>query len=291
MSMIQGKFKDYYFSKIEKIISDYELASVYFDPESIHNIRVEIKKLRAFHNLIGLVNPSYNPKKNLKKTRKLFKAMGNIRDVHVQMELVMNFSRGKALQLSEYYNYLKEKELKARKALRRFLSVFSIGYLRSSWKNTETRLKNLDRAYVKYKTEQRLSSLVGKLLALNGSRNLGEIELHKVRILSKETRYALEILVYVFPCPDFYKSFNQDLRNLHRPLGKFHDAQIGLAMLDRFINKHAYQPFFDGDSYWQFSRALSEESKTMRDNFEKNWNGFKKLLRLHDFAKPVMFPN
>ena len=53
--MIFDCFGQYYKSQEQKIRQNFLLAVSNFDVESIHDLRVEIKRLRAFFHLIGYI--------------------------------------------------------------------------------------------------------------------------------------------------------------------------------------------------------------------------------------------
>ena len=129
--MILECFEDYYRSQQEKIERNYDLAVKFHDEDGIHDMRVEIKRLRAFFHLIQGVNPNFRTKPNLKKIQKLFKSAGTVRDIHVQLELVRKWMTKPDLELSEYYNFLKQKEVEVRQTFQASNKKFDFGILKS----------------------------------------------------------------------------------------------------------------------------------------------------------------
>ena len=113
--MFQQCLLKYYTSRCQNIQGHFFNAANYFDPDGIHDLRVEIKQLRAFFRLIEWIAPKFSAKKNLRNFRKLFKAASDLRDIHVQQELTRKWAKDMEVFLSEYYNSLKQKELPARK--------------------------------------------------------------------------------------------------------------------------------------------------------------------------------
>ena len=98
--MIFDCLGEYYKSQEQKIRQNFHLAVSTFDVESIHELRVEIKRLRAFFHLIGHINPVFHPEQDLQKILGLFKSAGKIRDIHVQQNMAReNISPLRALRL------------------------------------------------------------------------------------------------------------------------------------------------------------------------------------------------
>jgi len=281
--MIPESFKRYYDSRVEGIKKDFINAFRYHTIDGIHDFRVDIKRLRAFFDLIGWIDPFFDSRRNFREIRRIFKSAGKVRDVHVQQELVRNNYTKASLNLNEYVNYLKQKEMAARAVFRSFAVKFDFNRFGAAWILIEGSLGNIDIDYIKYKTEQRLHNCIKELVDFKDKTALSGDDHHKIRILAKEARYTLEILESSFPVKEFVETLDDDLRDLHRALGKWHDCQVGLIYLERFIEKDAHHPLMDSNSYKEYSNLLKSQAAANLDGFEKKWSEFRKLLRLHDF--------
>ena len=280
--MLPECFCEYYDSQYEKIKKNYFLSIETFEIEGVHDLRVEIKRLRAFFDLIEWINPYFKSKKKFKEIRKLFKAAGKIRDIHVQQELTRKRISLLNLDLSEYYNLLKQKELAARKGFSNFCKKFDVRVFEAKREEIRKYLEIIDLDYIKFKTEQRFNRLIDDLIDFKNKEILAEKDFHTIRILSKETRYTLEILQKCFPTKEYFNDLNEKIRAIHQALGKWHDNDVGLQFLEGMMKNDTVQTFFNKKSYVEFSKGLGEENDALLNTFEEKWNDFLKLLQSHN---------
>ena len=139
--MFQDCFLRYYAARCQTIRESYVQASHDYAPEAIHDVRVEIKQLRAFFRLIEALNPEFPAKKRLKRFRQLFKAAEQLRDAHVQQELTRQWAEEMGIFFNEYDNALKEKELEGRQIFADFIAEFDLEH--------ELSLQKLQRSFSK----------------------------------------------------------------------------------------------------------------------------------------------
>ena len=278
--MIYDCFGEHYKSLEKKIRQNFHLATQYFDVEGIHDMRVEIKRLRAFFNLIGHVNPVFKPKQNLKSIRRLFKSAGPARDIHVQQDLSRTVSSEGNLELSEFYNFLKEKEGNAREQFDRASKKFDFGVFKTNWTEMRHVLIYISAEYIQYKSEERLNSLIEELFQFREKQKLVQEDHHAIRILSKETRYTLEIIQTCFPQKGTMDKLNGALRSVHQALGKWHDYDIGLLFLEEFRKESAGISLFCADSYVQYENKLREQKEEMLKEFETRWTALSGIVSM-----------
>ncbi len=283
--MILECFEEYYRSQHEKIERNYFLAVKYHDEDGIHDMRVEIKRLRAFFRLVEGINPNFQAKPNLKKIQKLFKSAGRVRDIHVQQELVRKWISKLNLEVSEYYNFLKQKELEVRQAFSASNKKFDMGLFERNWAIISRNLAVLPPDYIKSKTKQRMKNALNDLIKYKNKESFVEEEYHDIRIKSKETRYTLEIYQKCIPSRQPLNLLNDALRSLHQTLGRWHDDDIGLQFLEGFQEEFPDQTFFSPDSYLMLADGLKKEKTDLLNEFEKRWKKFLNLLKTHTFVR------
>jgi len=282
--MFPDCFFEYYQSQYQKIKKNYILSIKYFDVEGIHDLRVEIKRLRAFFNLVEWINPNFQAKQDFKKIRKLFKAAGRIRDVHVQQALARRWIDKLNLDLSEYYNFLKQKEMEARPEFSVSCKKFDLSIFKTNGNRISKLIKILPGEYAQSKTEEQFRGLIDELIKFKNKENLMEEDYHQIRILSKAARYTLEILQRCFSKSRTLDELNEKLREVHQALGKWHDDDVGLQSLGSFMKDYAKQPFFNVNSYDEFSKKLLVEKESLLVTFEEKWNNFLGVLDIYDYA-------
>jgi len=283
--MILECFEEYYRSQHEKIGKNYFLAVKYHNEDGIHDMRVEIKRLRAFFRLIEGINPNFQAKPNLKKIQKLFKAAGTVRDIHVQLELVRKWMTKPDLELSEYYNFLKQKEVEVRQTFSASNKKFDFGIFDKNWTIICGYLTVLPPDYIKFKIKQRMKNALMDLIKDKNKESFVEQEYHDIRIKSKETRYTLEIYQKCIPYRQPLNLLNDALRSLHQTLGRWHDDDVGLQFLRGFQEEFSDQTFFSPDSYLMLTDRLTKEKTDLLNEFEKRWRKFLNLLKTHTFFR------
>lgn len=285
--MFQECFLTYYTTRTRNIDQHFLAARESFDPEAIHDLRVEIKQLRSFFNLLEWIAPEFQAKKQLRSIRKLFKSAAKLRDAHVQQELTRGWSQDIGTFLSEYYNTLKEKEFPARKRFFQYASDFDLqGEIEANARLISDTLNPLSDKDAASKMRKRVESLLQQIIEYGTYDRLKEEYLHKLRILSKETRYTLQVTTQCFPELGYSNKLDKQLRSLHQVLGKWHDTEIAIQHIEEFLEE--FQPLladapsamFPGKGvYEELCKSLGEEKIDLLDLFEKRWDEFMQFLK------------
>lgn len=270
-----------YYGNLQRIVEEnYNLAVRFADVEGVHDMRVGIKRLRAYFNLIEWINPVFQAKQNLKPIRRLFKAAGKIRDIHVQQELMMRWATELNLEMSEYYNFLKQKETEERKRFTDFAKKkFDLKVFQSNWTLIQNVLSFISTEYIQYKSEERFNAQIEELIKFKEKENFVEDDYHAIRILSKETRYTLEVLQACFPPKNIWTQLNETLRKVHQALGRWHDDDVSLLVLDGFLLSYAGKSFFDRNSYVKFKKSLADDKLKQMAEFEQRWMDFLAVMK------------
>lgn len=280
--MIPECLWEFYKGQQQRIKRDYGRALKHFEIEGVHDLRVDIKRLRAYFNLIEAINPVFQAKPNIKRIRRLFKSAGPLRDVQVQQQVVQKWSQDLELELSEYFNYLKQKEFTARKDFYRSSYKFDFEIFKSNWVKIRRSLMYISAEYIQFKAEGRFNDLVKEVISFKNNQNFVEDDYHSIRILSKEARYTLELIQGCYPPQDNWEGLNHNLRSLHQALGKWHDADVALEFLDGFMLEYTQSSFFSKDSYIQYIKELQKQKQDKLALFEKNWKKFTALIGSDD---------
>ncbi len=277
--MIFDCLGEYFKSQEQKIRQNFLLAVSTFDVEGIHELRVEIKRLRAFFHLIGHINPVFLAEQDLQKILSLFKSAGKIRDIHVQQNLARDSISSLDLEMSEYLNFLKEKEIRARKQFSKAGKIFDFNFFKKNWTRMRNVLIYISGEYIQYKSEERFNGLINELFAFKSHSDLIEKDYHAIRILSKETRYTLDILQKCYPDKNSLQNVNDALREMHQALGKWHDYDIGLQFLNSFEKDFGDLVYFDKNSYVTYEKYLHDEKNFKLEEFETKWDAFLEITR------------
>jgi CHAD domain-containing protein len=270
-----------YYGNLQRIVEEnYNLAVRFADVEGVHDMRVGIKRLRAYFNLIEWINPVFQAKQNLKPIRRLFKASGKVRDIHVQQELVRRWASELDLEMSEYYNFLKQKETEERKRFADFAKKkFDLKVFQSNWTLIQNVLSFISTEYIQFKSEERFNAQIEELVKFKEKENFIEDDYHAIRILSKEMRYTVEVLQTCFPPKNIWTQLNETLRKVHQALGRWHDDDVSLLFLDGFLLSYAGKSFFDRNSYIKYKKSLADDKVKQLAEFEQRWLDFLAVMK------------
>lgn len=270
-----------YYGNLQRIVEEnYNLAVRFADVEGVHDMRVGIKRLRAYFNLIEWINPVFQAKQNLKPIRRLFKASGKVRDIHVQQELIRRWVTELDLEMSEYYNFLKQKETEERKRFADFAKKkFDLKVFQSNWTLIQNVLSFISTEYIQFKSEERFNAQIEELIKFKEKENFVEDDYHAIRILSKETRYTLEVLQTCFPPKNIWTQLNETLRKVHQALGRWHDDDVSFLFLDGFLLSYAGKSFFDRNSYVKYKKSLVDDKMKQLAEFEQRWLAFLAVMK------------
>jgi CHAD domain-containing protein len=273
--MMAPCFRQNYESQAVRVRDLCRLAGRTFGVEAVHDLRVEIKRLRAFFDLVESCNPLFAGADQFRPIRKLFKAAAPLRETQVDSSLARDKSAAMGLCLDEYRNELKEAEFRARKKFAAAAGSFDPDLFLEREMAIHRALGGIDLPGLQSKAEAYLRNLTGELLRLKQSGPQDRKTLHRVRILAKKTRYVLEVVQTCFrPDEAAFQGLNDSLRAVHQALGQWHDFQLGLASVQEFYNNKAIKPLADEPSYPGYARALQEDSALRLEAFEKAWGEF-----------------
>jgi CHAD domain-containing protein len=242
---------NFFIKSIEKAFSayskEYKNCIKKFSDESVHDIRVSI---RRFISLLKLIN-SFFPNdyilqlKDILKTQ--IKSYSSLRDIQVHLEK-MNAAIHQFPVLYTFYNNLIKMELELIEQLKSELSDFNITELeglvlfikmelKKTIKETEITINEI------LKTAKQAYMIVLDLYEEADSNDLSTV--HKVRLAFKKYRYLMEIIQPLSPNVKFNFAGMKDFQNI---LGRIQDNVALLKNLGIYIEaqeeipQEAYEP-------------------------------------------------
>lgn len=273
-----GRLLAYFDEQAERADRHWRLARQTGAVEAVHEFRVAVKRLRAFDELACRLDGKFGGRGQLRAVRRLFKACGPLRDVHVQQQLVLG-SSGEALPgLSEYFNHLKRLELGARDAFAREARAaprIRLDRYRSAIAELSERLAG---DLLLLRAERHVACSLAALSGRSQPEALDPVVLHQLRIDSKRTRYAVEILVGLRAEPGRLRALNEALLAVHQALGRWHDHQLGEVYLERFLAGRESGPLFDPQAYERLRAHQAEGREAALDLFRVRWSFLQHLL-------------
>lgn len=267
--MLIHQLNEYYATRVSDITEHFITASKDGNENAVHEMRVGIKKLRAFSDLIKELDPKYDLKKAFAPIRKLFKSAAGIRDAQVIQTLVREHISKTCLNvnISEYFNLLKQNEMTAKKGFFRFCKKSDPAVFFNKNRNLiNKRLSSIGETKIEESSRKYLKNLLDILNELKMKSNFEEKDFHDIRILCKKARYTLEILAACYSQEDF-DMLNNSLRSVHQALGQWHDTDVAISFMNETLSDQSLKPLFSESSYTDVLKSLEERKQYFSDLF------------------------
>ncbi len=199
--------------------------------ESVHKLRLSIKRLRTLFKILDYSDSATKKTKLQKRIDSLFLYSGYLRDIHVQIDLIRIYRDQIEEVVDTFVSSLinEEKEIKKRYEKEKVkINPFEIVLLNQRLDNTIEELSDsMIENYLRTKIEEQFL-----LMSRRIDENLDENNLHRIRIMLKELIYTLSIIKKEKIKLKYSQSFVTSLNNLQQKLGRWHDLKV---LFDRAI--------------------------------------------------------
>lgn len=277
--MLPDGYASYYAQQVETISGNYLVARESYASEAVHDFRVGVKRFRSFVKLSKEIMPGSLDDISLKPLKKVYKAAGKIRDAQVQLELIDKLAGSETSRLKEFLGYMSKRELKGQLKFAEVQGSFSLDLFSDVLDDLQSAAKQYDAAKLIDKSRGYLSTALSDLYAAADTAeesNREFEELHEVRIQAKRVRYIVETLQTEDSKSKDLKQLNKRLRGVHRALGMWHDAEVGLQLLDKFRRKHNDLSAKSIEACDEYARVLTDSAQSGLNGYDKAWQWFVK---------------
>lgn len=230
---------DYYLHQNRNIVNYLELCLIHPDAELVHELRLSIKKLRAFHKLAEHLSPGGSDEyiRIKQRVRKLFKVAGQLRDTQVQIELIARYSEQTGIQYPEFDMWLKKREQKQiQQFSKKPQQVVPEATAQSSHQEIGALLALAEEETILSCATEVLSGLYSTAKNLSNV-DIKESNLHLIRTISKQMKYILHIMAHSYPEFKFKEMSVDSLREIETVAGNWHDNLVRVELLERFLGK------------------------------------------------------
>lgn len=282
--MVKQQLSAYLSTKFEDLDKHFFRTISSLDCDAIHDFRVNVKQLRAFFSLIEAIQPGFNAKKNIFKIRNIFKKLGKSRDIHVQQALARTWPKNLEPLLNDYRDFLNRKELETgKKALKALKDKSLKKALKKISQKVKKGLSCLSEEYVISTIESYTDSLMRELLIFGNKHKFSQENLHKLRIITKKTRYIIEIKQYCNLETPLFSSIIEKMAAVHKILGKWHDYEVAQNYITLFLNEKGTPELMEKSQLKNEEKQLADfaESKKLEllDSFKNVWETFHTFLK------------
>jgi CHAD domain-containing protein len=273
------RFLAYARTQLDCIQTNFAPASVFCQIEAIHDMRVGLKRVAVVYSLLAWMDPDFEAVRFRTHFGRLFRAAGKVRNLQVVQSLIQDFSRNNSNNLSEYWNYLKIREIKMCQKFKSLCNAFDVHTFTEAESEIAASLNGLNDSLLVFHTGRKIASLLNDIAEIMKSSQSRDSDLHAVRILTKTTRYTIEILQTQFPDHTELQQMNAALKNLHQALGLWHDRQVAVEALHYFLSHEAQTPLFEISAYNRFRNKMTKQHHQALLDFESGWKDSQEILR------------
>jgi len=260
---------------MQRVLEECERAAATFAPDPVHDLRVALRRCCSLADGISVIDPDPAWREMKKEGKRLFRRLGELRDVHVMQDWVHRLDSpgdpvsGALLQLfSARETLLQQQALQA-------LQTFD----RKQWQRWSG---SLPRRIARF----RLGSLIFRHLALerwtnayqlhqSAIRNRSQVGFHRLRIGLKRFRYIVENFL-----PDQHAAWSDDLKQIQDLLGDVHDLDVLWS-----VAAHA-NVFPDADARTRWQVRINKERAQRIEIYRKKMLGKDSLWQTWRAALP-----
>jgi CHAD domain-containing protein len=192
--------------------------------DSVHNLRLSIKRVRALLILIDQAE-NLNESELIKQIDSLFLYSGQLRDIHIQTILLESYRAKVGTEVDFFISYIKKGKNKIIKRLEnsvRQVDFFDIVLFNQ---RLDCFIESLDSSSHEKNCRLKVVRLYEQILQ-QVNENSSEKALHRIRIMLKELIYSLSIFKKGKLTIDFNVEDIKNLNNLQQKLGNWHDLTI-----------------------------------------------------------------
>jgi CHAD domain-containing protein len=243
---------------MNRVLEMADRVSDEWDTDSVHDLRVALRRCRTMADALSEVNPTPSWKKLKKSTRDLFQALGQLRDTQVAEKWAKKLGAAKDAVREKVLEALGETEQKQQKAAEKALAQFD----RKDWKKWARKFPPKAEYFpVESVVFQRLAfAKLNEAVELHqrARKVRSATAWHRLRIGLKEFRYILENFL-----PERYEHWSKELKRMQDILGEIHDLDV----LRSLIRKQASG--LDPKIVEKWMARIEKERKTRLEEFRE----------------------
>lgn len=260
---------------MERVLEECDRAAAGFEADPVHDLRVALRRCRSLADGLMALDSDPSWKEMKKAGKKLFQALGDLRDMQVMQEWIEKLGDPSDPVVVKLLNHVHAREAECKQLAWKDLNQFD----RKHWRQWSRRLPG--RA-----ARVRPGSIVYLHLALEkwtaayelhkrAIRTRSQVAWHELRIGIKRFRYTVENFL-----PEQHAAWGEDLKELQDLLGEVHDFDVLWATA---LEIHA---FHDVETRQRWHQKLQGERNRRIERYREKMIGKQSLWRVWRAALP-----
>jgi CHAD domain-containing protein len=206
---------------MDRVVTELDRTQLEFEPDAVHDLRVALRRCHSIADVFIALDPLPDWAEMRKAGRKLFRCLGELRDVQVMKEWIGRISGDQDAAGIHLRAYLDSREAVLFELAAEARTVFS----RKKWLKWQERLAQPslvlplgDPVFQQFALEHWRAAYDLHHQAL---RNRSKVSFHRLRIGLKRLRYVVENFL-----PEQHEIWGKDLKQLQDALGELHDLAV-----------------------------------------------------------------
>lgn len=260
---------------MEQVLEECKRASESFAPDPVHDLRVALRRCRSIADGLMALDPDKTWKQMKKAGRRLFRSLGELRDVQVMMDWVSTLGDPSDPVSHALRHYLVQRE----EHLKSEAAAALQGFDRKQWAKWSQTLPVRTRRFHEgtpiFKHLALESWTAAHHLHRRALRTRSQVTLHNLRIGIKRFRYIVENFL-----PQQHADWKSDLKELQDLLGEVHDLDVLWSTATRT------KSFADAASRSRWQQRIIEERSRRIQQYEQKMSGEQNLWMAWRSALP-----
>jgi len=209
-------------------------SMVAMDEEDIHQLRVEIKKIRSVLKLLDRISAEgYQAKEFRRLLSGLFKPAGRFREDHINLSLLDQFP---GFALNGYRQYLQDRLKKHSEKLHRVVNIFDQNSFLVFHGQVDDKISLYDDGTVLLNTGEFISKEVESIKAIWADTN-HKNKLHRTRKHLKALGYIMNMRLELYSNVHLEGFYNL-VKETETHIGNWHDRIVLINSLEKYSKTH-----------------------------------------------------
>lgn len=252
----------FYKKRINTFLAHIKQTENLCQEDTIHSLRVEIKKLRAiFMFLEKIESKEWNGKKPYNLFKPLFKEAGIIREAQLNLKLILTY-RLPPTDLVPFIDFLEHKQIQSEIALKKLVNKFDTKGLDL----IHTRIKKISKK-LNYQVLFSHACLVltDEIMAIEkNQKSITNEKMHNIRKHVKRIDTLLDMLSKIKPISSLTQ-FLAHLKTTQKTIGEWHDTLVLSESLHEFLKSQQKKI----PTLKRVQRKVFKNSKTILQQLKK----------------------
>jgi len=261
---------------MERVLEECDRAAAGFEADPVHDLRVALRRCRSLADGLMAMDPDRSWKDMKKAGKKLFQALGELRDMQVMKEWIEKLGDPDDPVVVKLLNHIHARETECKQLAWKDLNQFDRkrwGQWSRSLPRRAARLRPGNPVYLHLALEKWTNAYE---LHKRAVRTRSQIALHQLRIGIKRFRYTVENFL-----PAQHALWGNSLKELQDLLGEVHDLDVLWATALEIM------AFPDPESRSRWREKLNRERNERVERYRELMIGKQSLWRVWRAALPA----